>query len=74
MASTSPERHPAENDPHVDVHLKTGLRDDGDTLAIAYALWGEDTVVLDVEVCKTRDDAQAWYERVKVERPWIERQ
>lgn len=54
--------------------LKVGYAVDGRMLAIAYEMSGEDTLVQDVEVVKDEAEARAWFEKVSVEKPWIERQ
>jgi hypothetical protein len=66
-----PQRHPAEDDPNVQVCLQVGRDSRGRLLALAYAEYGEDIVVLDGEVVKDEREAHAWFERVKVEKPWL---
>ena len=56
------------------VQLQFGSTDDGRKLAIAFEMRGEDIVVLDVEVVGDKAEADEWFARVKLERPWEERQ
>ena len=53
--------------------LRIGRANDGRMLAIAYEVSGEDVIVLDVEVVKDETEASTWFEKVRVEKPWVNR-
>lgn len=54
--------------------LKIGTASDGKTCAIAYTKPAADKiVVLDIEIVADEAEANAWFARISVERPWEQR-
>jgi len=70
--SLSQERVTVPVDPGM-ILLKMGRDTKGRLLAVAFVIADGDVIVLDVELVESHDEGWAWYEKVRVEQPWVER-
>lgn len=53
--------------------LKLGRDTKNRLIAVAFVIAGGDVIVLDVEIVQSHEEGWSWYEKVRVEQPWVDR-
>jgi hypothetical protein len=50
-----------------------GVNSQGLLFALAFITTGEDVYVLDIEPVNSEEEGRSWFEKVRVEQPWVDR-
>ena len=70
--SLSQERITVPVDPDM-VLFMMGVNSQGFLFALAFITTGEDVWVLDIENVSSEEEGRKWFEKVRIEQPWVDR-